>query len=79
MDNYKWSPKDKKWEIKNGKTIIKIALLSVAAIVLLIGVCTCFYTVDDKQQAVVTTFGKVTEITDAGPLFSGVQIVNRRS
>ena len=27
---------------------------------------TCYYTVDDKQQAVVTTFGKVTDITDAG-------------
>jgi membrane protease subunit HflK len=31
---------------------------------------TCFYTVDDKQQAVVTTFGKVTEITDAGVHFA---------
>jgi len=46
---------------------------------LLIGVCvvifvlvlagTCFYTVDDKQQAVVTTFGKVTDVTDAGVHF----------
>ena len=30
---------------------------------------TCFYTVDDKQQAVVTTFGKVTDVTDAGVHF----------
>ena len=41
-------------------------LIGVAALILLIGVLTCFYTVDDKQQAVVTTFGKVTDITDAG-------------
>ena len=37
---------------------------------------TCFYTVDDKQQAVVTTFGKVTDVTDAGVHFKipfGVQ------
>ena len=41
-------------------------LIGAVALVLLIGVLTCFYTVDDKQQAVVTTFGKVTDITDAG-------------
>ncbi len=40
-------------------------------LVLLLGitVSTCWYTVDDKQQAVVTTFGKVTEITGAGVHF----------
>ena len=42
-----------------------IAVAAVALIVI-IGVLTCFYTVDDKQQAVVTTFGKVTDVTDAG-------------
>ena len=48
------------------KKIRKIAVISVVALVLLIGVLTCFYTVDDKQQAVVTTFGKVTDIADPG-------------
>ena len=39
---------------------------------------TCFYTVDDKQQAVVTTFGQVTDVTDAGVHFKlpfGIQEV----
>ena len=47
---------------KLGKTI----LLGLIALILVIGVFTCFYTVDDKQQAVVTTFGKVTDITGPG-------------
>ena len=51
---------------EKGKKIGLGVLIGVAALVLLIGVLTCFYTVDDKQQAVVTTFGKVTDITDAG-------------
>ena len=41
---------------------------------------TCFYTVDDKQQAVVTTFGKVTDVTDAGVHFKlpfGIQKVQK--
>ena len=40
----------------------------------------CFYTVDDKQQAVVTTFGKVTGVTDAGVHFRlplGIQQVEK--
>ena len=48
------------------KKIRKIVLLSLLGLVLLIGILTSFYTVDDKQQAVVTTFGKVTDITDPG-------------
>ena len=44
----------------------KIAVISMICLAVLIGVLTCFYTVDDKQQAVVTTFGKVTEITEPG-------------
>ncbi len=41
---------------------------------------TCFYTVDDKQQAVVTTFGAVTDIADAGVHFKlpfGIQRVEK--
>ena len=44
----------------------KYLLIGAVVLVVLIGVLTSFYTVDDKQQAVVTTFGKVTDITDAG-------------
>ena len=44
----------------------KMIIIGAVALIVLIGVLTCFYTVDDKQQAVVTTFGKVTDVTDAG-------------
>lgn len=47
----------------------KIAIIiAVAAVVILLALCvgSSFYTVDDKQQAVITTFGKVTDITEAG-------------
>ena len=48
------------------KKIFKIIGLSVLALALVVSVLTCFYTVDDKQQAVVTTFGKVTGVVDPG-------------
>ena len=48
------------------KKIRKIVLFSLLGLFVLIGVLTSFYTVDDKQQAVVTTFGKVSNITDPG-------------
>ena len=44
----------------------KLFVWCVVGVILLIGLVTCVYTVDDKQQAVVTTFGKVTDITDPG-------------
>ena len=59
-------------------TKIIVLVLLVAAIVL-VGQ-SCFYTVDDKQQAVVTTFDKVTAITDAGVHFLlpfGIQKVQK--
>ena len=46
--------------------IRKTFLFGLLGLVLIIGIFTSFYTVDDKQQAVVTTFGKVTDITDPG-------------
>lgn len=56
-------------------------LTIIAAVIVLISLAgTCFYTVDDKQQAVVTTFGKVTDITDAGVHFKlplGIQQVRK--
>lgn len=59
-----------------GKTI---ALVIIALAVLLVAQ-SCFYTVDDKRQAVVTTFGKVTGVTDAGVHFRlplGIQQVEK--
>ena len=57
-------------------TIITIAVIVLVAVTVL----TCFYTVDDKQQAVVTTFGKVTDITEPGLHFMlpfGIQQVQK--
>ena len=65
---YRWvrdnEPKPK--QPVNWKKVRNITLAAVLALVLLIGSSSCFYTVDDKQQAVVTTFGRVTDVTDAG-------------
>ena len=87
MDNngtYSWTPGDnsgKKPAFKGGfKRLGKIALAAVIVLALVIGAGTCFYTVDDKQQGVVTTFGKVTDITDAGVHFMlpfGIQQVKK--
>ena len=67
----------KKTDFKRvGRTI----LVAVLALILLTLAGTCFYTVDDKQQAVVTTFGKVTDVTDAGVHFKlpfGIQQVDK--
>ncbi len=88
MDNnetYKWPPengqgnKPQKQPL-NPKKLGKIVLAVVVVVALLIGAGTCFYTVDDKQQAVVTTFGKVTDVTDAGVHFMlpfGIQQVQK--
>ena len=55
-------PKKKPSFKRVGKTILAIAL----ALIVISMAGTCYYTVDDKQQAVVTTFGKVTDVVDAG-------------
>ena len=81
---YNWSPNNgqnqqyrKPVDMKKlGKKILVAAIV----VALIIGAGTCFYTVDDKQQAVVTTFGKVTDITDAGVHFMlpfGIQQVQK--
>ena len=62
------------------KKIKKYVILAVVAIFLLVGALTCFYTVDDKQQAVVTTFGKVQDIVEPGLHFKlpfGIQQVHK--
>ena len=80
--SYRWpgnqpqEPKKKPNFKRAGKTLILVL------VVLLVVGCagSCFYTVDDKQQAVVTTFGKVTSITDAGVHFKlplGIQQIKK--
>ncbi len=62
------------------KRAVKTILLVALVLVVLLCAGTCFYTVDDKQQAVVTTFGKVTDVTDAGVHFKlpfGIQQVQK--
>ena len=77
---YRWSAQNNSGGnfVDNVKKLGKRGLLVALALVLVIGVMTCFYTVDDKQQAVVTTFGKVTDVTGAGLHFKlpfGIQNV----
>ena len=65
---------------RDKKKIIKFSLLILAAVVLIIMLSTCFYTVNDKQRGVITTFGKVTGIADAGIHFKipfGIQQVHK--
>jgi len=80
MQVFNWSSDSDKegWSAAKIKSLGKKLLLGAAAVALIIGVLTCFYTVDDKQQAVVTTFGKVTDVTGAGLHFKapfGIQNV----
>ena len=59
---------------KLGKTV----LAAIIAILVLILISPCWYTVDEKQQAVITTFGKVTGTAGAGMHFKlpfGIQEV----
>ncbi len=78
---YRWSPNQGQPQKNNPKfnRIGKIVVIAAVALFLLIAGATCFYTVDDKQQAVVTTFGAVTDVTDAGVHFKlpfGIQKVH---
>ena len=62
------------------KKIRNIAIIVIAVIAVLALAGTCWYTVDEKQQAVVTTFGKATNITGAGMHFKlpfGIQQVQK--
>ena len=84
MDNsaYRWSPKKSGNNdfMQQMKKYGRIAVIVAVLLVLSIGIGTCFYTVDDKQQAVVTSFGKVTDITEAGVHFMlpfGIQQVEK--
>ena len=62
----------------NWKKIKKFVVPAIIILIVLIIAGSCWYTIDDKQQGVVTTFGKVTNITDAGMHFKlplGIQKV----
>ena len=81
---YSWSANSGQSQKSNKNSdpgkIVKTVLLALLAVILIMGAGTCFYTVDDKQQAVVTTFGKVTDVTDAGVHFRlpfGIQHVQK--
>ena len=79
---YRWTPDQgaDKGQPKDFKKFGRTLLIGTLAVMVLIMALTCFYTVDDKQQAVVTTFGKVTDITDAGLHFKmpfGIQKVRK--
>ena len=79
--NYRWVPNNppQKKAVDNKKLVKKIGI-GALLLFLLIGVFTCFYTVDDKQQAVLTTFGAVTDISEPGLHFKlpfGIQKVEK--
>ncbi len=84
--SYRWvpqngpqTPKPPKNPVNSGK-VGKFILLGLLALVVIVGGLTSFYTVDDKQQAVVTTFGKVTDTVEAGLQFKapfGIQKVHK--
>ena len=77
---YSWTPNQPQKKPADWKKVRKIIVTAVVAVALLIAAGSCFYTVDDKQQAVVTTFGRVTDVTDAGLHFKlpfGIQRVQK--
>ena len=62
------------------KRIGRIVMLAVVAVIVIAIASTCWYTLNDKQQAVLTTFGKVTDVTEAGVHFKlplGIQKVQK--
>ena len=77
--NEQWPPEGNKGTF-NGKKLVKLLLAGAAVVAVLVAGMTCFYTVDDKQQAVVTTLGKVSDIVDPGLHFKlpfGIQKVDK--
>ncbi len=84
-NNYEWAPGDpgnprNKKKMPSLKKVGTTLTIMAVVLVLMLGALTCFYTVNDKQQAVVTTFGKVTDVVDAGVHFKlpfGIQQVHK--
>ncbi len=76
---YNWSANKGK-KPADPKKVLTVLAVAALVIFLIVAASSSFYTVDDKQQAVVTTFGKVTDITDAGVHFKlpfGIQQVQK--
>ena len=79
--NYEWAPGDPgkpKKKTFNMKKLGRNLVIALVVLILAAAAGTCFYTVNDKQQAVVTTFGRVTDVVDAGVHFKlpfGIQQV----
>ena len=82
-NNYQWPPQNPGQPPKKKPSLKKLgsrAFLIALVLVIAMGAMTCFYTVNDKQQAVVTTFGRVTDVVDAGVHFKlpfGIQQVHK--
>ena len=77
---YSWAPSKPPKKAPNFKKVGRIITIVVIVLIAALLIGTCYYTVDDKQQAVVTTFGRVTDITDAGVHFKlplGIQQVEK--
>ena len=76
---YTFTPK-KSSPPPNFKAIRRIAVAVAVLLAILLVAGTCWYTVDEKQQAVITTFGKVTGTAGAGMHFKlpfGIQQVEK--
>ena len=77
---YNWSPNSQPKPPINGKKLRKVIVIVAVVLIVALAAGSCFYTVDDKQQAVVTTFGRVSDITGAGLHFKlpfGIQQVQK--
>ena len=80
---YSWVPNNgpqKPQKPVNGKKVTKLVLIGLLALVVVVGALTSFYTIDDKQQGVVTTFGQVTDVVEPGLHFKapfGIQQVEK--
>lgn len=71
---------NKKWSKPDLSKLKRTVVIVLVVIIVAMAGMSCWYTVDDKQQAVVTTFGKITDVTDAGVHFKlpfGIQKVHK--
>ena len=81
MEEQNWQrpPKEARKPV-NWKKLKRLFIWVLVGLVVLGIGSTCWYTVDDKQQAVVTTFGRVTDVTEAGIHFKlplGMQVAHK--
>ena len=83
-NNFQWPPQNEgkppKKKKVNARKLGNRILIFTLIFILFSGAMSCFYTVNDKQQAVVTTFGRVTDVVDAGVHFKlpfGIQQVHK--